>query len=158
MFSSRKRLLNSRLLALSAIFILLATRVTRRWNQTGNKYASAPDIAKFFFNDHRFTLWVLVGITYLWNIQSLASRSFPEFPQVFAASIATALATASLTFKLAFTNEDSPEIMAGVAKTMAENDVGVSLVTPSQNCLHCNWYRITVRIDIRLASQQAPKT
>lgn len=41
-----------------------------------------------------------------------------------AAGISTALVTAALTFKLAFTNEDSPELMAGIAKYMADSEAG----------------------------------
>ncbi len=46
------------------------------------------------------------------------------------AAISTALVTAALTFKLAFTHEDSPELMAGIAKSMADNEAGagVSLI------------------------------
>jgi ethanolaminephosphotransferase len=47
-------------------------------------------------------------------------------------AIATLLATAAVTFKLAFTNEDSPELMAGPAKTMAGEEMGVSLVSRAQ--------------------------
>lgn len=41
-----------------------------------------------------------------------------------AAGISTALVTAALTFKLAFTHEDSPELMAGIAKYMADSEAG----------------------------------
>src|SRR6187402_142070 len=115
--SNRKQKLNTLFLALSSILILLATRTARRWNQTGQKFAGGPDIARTFFSEHRLFLWSLVGLTYLWNLQSLATRGFPRFPQLAAGTIATALATAALTFKLAFTNEDSPELMAGLAKS-----------------------------------------
>ena len=109
--------------------ILVATRIARRWNQTGQKFAGEPDIAHTFFSQHRLLLWSLIGATYLWNLQSLANRGFPRFPPLLAGAIATALATAAITFKLAFTNEDSPELMAGLAKSLADNEVGVSLVT-----------------------------
>lgn len=33
-----------------------------------------------------------------------------------------------MTFKLAFTSADSPELMAGPAKTWSDSDLGVSLV------------------------------
>jgi ethanolaminephosphotransferase len=128
LLSSRKQTLNARLLALISVSILIATRVARRWNQTGQKFAGEPDIAKTFFFEHKLFLWILVGITYLSNLQSLASRGFPRFAQVAAGAIATALATAALTFKLAFTNEDSPELMASFAKSVADNESGVSLV------------------------------
>ncbi|KAI9641559.1 major facilitator super transporter protein [Ciborinia camelliae] len=116
------------LLIISSIFVLAATRITRRWNQTGQKFAGDPDIARTFFSQHRLTLWTLVGATYLWNLQSLASRGFSRFPQIVAGAISTLLITAAITFKLAFTNEDSPELLAGLAKTMADSDTGIPLV------------------------------
>lgn len=130
MFNSnrKKELINARVLAASSIVVLVATRLARRWNQTGQKFAGEPDIARTFFSEHRLVLWSLVGFTYLWNLQCLAARAFPRFPQIAAGAIATTLATASLTFKLAFTHEDSPELMVGIAKSMADSEVGVSLV------------------------------
>ncbi|KAF7944462.1 hypothetical protein EAE96_010853 [Botrytis aclada] len=116
------------LLIISSIMILVATRIARRWNQTGQKFAGDPDIARTFFSQHRLTLWTLVGATYLWNLISLAGKGFPRLPQILAGVISTILATAAITFKLAFTNEDSPELLAGIAKTMADNDTGIPLV------------------------------
>jgi ethanolaminephosphotransferase len=74
----------------------------------------------------------VVTITYLWNLQSLATKGFPRFNQTVSIAIATLLATAAVTFKLAFTNEDSPELMAGLAKTMAGEEMDVSLVSRAQ--------------------------
>ncbi|KAB8291825.1 hypothetical protein EYC80_006608 [Monilinia laxa] len=111
-----------------SILIIVATRIARRWNQTGQKFAGDSDIARTFFSQHRLTLWTLVGATYLWNLQSLARRGFSRFPQIVAGAISTLLATAAVTFKLAFTNEDSPELLAGLAKTMADSDTGIPLV------------------------------
>jgi ethanolaminephosphotransferase len=103
-------------------------RVIRRWNQTGQKWAGEPDISQTFFSNHRITLWILVCLTYLWNLQSLASYGFPRFSNIIAGAIATALTTAAVTFKLAFTSEDSPELMAGPAKSLSESELGVSLI------------------------------
>jgi len=129
--SARKGRLTPRLLAMSSIIVLVSMRLARRWNQTGQKFIGEPDIARTFFSAHRLTLWTLVALTYLWNIQSLATKGFSRFPQLAAGAIATTLATASVTFKLAFTNEDSPELLAGPAKSMAATDseLGLSLVT-----------------------------
>jgi ethanolaminephosphotransferase len=124
----KKELVNARLLAISSIAVLIATRLARRWNQTGQKFAGEPDISRTFFSEHRLVLWLLIALTYLWNLQCLAARAFSRFPQLIAGAIATSLATAALTFKLAFTNEDSPELMTGIAKSMADSEVGVSLV------------------------------
>ncbi|KAH6684162.1 GPI ethanolamine phosphate transferas-like protein 2 [Halenospora varia] len=125
----RKEKLNSRLLALSALVILAITRIARRWNQTGQKFAGEPDIARTFFFEHRMFFWTLVTLTYLWNLQSITIKAFPRFPQIVAGAIATTLATAAVMFKLAFTHEDSPELLTGFAKKMADNESGVSLVT-----------------------------
>ena len=126
--SARKGTLNSRILALMSIIILVATRVARRWNQTGQKFSGEPDIARTFFFAHRSVLWYLVGVAYLWNLQSLASQAFPDLSQLAGGALACILATASFTFKLAFTQEDSPELMAGLAKMMVD-DSGFSLVS-----------------------------
>lgn len=107
---------------------LLAMRVARRWNQTGQKFAGEPDIGRTFLFEHRIFFWAILCITYLWNLQSLANTGFPRFPQLVAGAIATALATAAVTFKLAFTYEDSPELMVSGIKSMADNEVGISLV------------------------------
>ncbi|KAH7321472.1 GPI ethanolamine phosphate transferase-like protein 2 [Rhexocercosporidium sp. MPI-PUGE-AT-0058] len=121
---TRKQSRNNILLAASSVLVLIVARLARRWNQTGQKWAGEPDIARTFFSEHRLTLWTLVGFTYLWNLQSLAARAFHRFPQTAAAGVSTALVTAALTFKLAFTNEDSPELMAGIAKYMADSEAG----------------------------------
>lgn len=105
------------------------TRISRRWNQTGQKFAGEPDIARTFFSEHRHILWYLVAITYLWNLQSFGGKAFPNLPQLGAGALATLLATASLTFKLAFTKEDSPELMAGIAKSLVDGDVAFSLIS-----------------------------
>ncbi|KAJ5033462.1 uncharacterized protein L3040_008577 [Drepanopeziza brunnea f. sp. 'multigermtubi'] len=129
MKSTRKHNRNTLFLNLTSILILVIARLSRRWNQTGQKWAGEPDIARNFFSAHRLTLWMFVALTYLWILQSLA-RGFPRFPQMAAAAISTAIVTAALTFKLAFTHEDSPELMAGVAKSMTDSEAGagVSLI------------------------------
>jgi len=97
-------------------------RITRRWNQTGQKWAGEPDIARAYFTNHKTTLWILIVATYLWNMQCLASHGLPRF-------VAAYLATASALFKLAFTSEDSPELMSGWAKMLSSlNDqLGIPL-------------------------------
>ena len=107
-------------------------RITRRWNQTGQKFAGSPDIARTFLSEHTSFLWILVGITYLWNLNSLVTGTFAPYGQLIAGTLGSALTTAALTFKLAFTNEDSPELLSGVAKFMAGVDFGISLVASAR--------------------------
>ena len=120
--------MNRHLLALVAGSALITLRVARRWNQTGQKFAGEPDIGRTFLFEHRAFFWIILCITYLWALQSLASTGFPRFSQLIAGGVSTALATAAVTFKLAFTYADSPELMVGAVTSMAENDVGLSLV------------------------------
>lgn len=129
MFRYRKRWLNPRFLTATYFIILVATRLARRWNQTGQKFAGSPDIARTFLLEHTFILWTLVCITYLWNLNSLVTVTFERFSQAMAGTLGSAITTAALTFKLAFTNEDSPELLSGIAKSIAGADLGISLVT-----------------------------
>lgn len=73
--------------------------------------------------------WSLVTITYLWILQVFVSIGFSRFHRIGAGVIGTAIVTAAVSFKLAFTHEDSPELMPNIIKSFGSNDVGVSLVT-----------------------------
>ncbi|KAI2826751.1 hypothetical protein CBS63078_921 [Aspergillus niger] len=55
-----------------ALALLLSHRVLRRWNQTGQKFATEPDIARTFFTSHRLILWFLVISTYAMTLVSSA--------------------------------------------------------------------------------------
>lgn len=70
----------------------------------------------------------MVG-AYLWNLRSLANRGFSLFSQNIAGGIATVLTTASATFKLAFTSQDSPELMASPKGPLIAGELSLSLVT-----------------------------
>ncbi|PBP20536.1 GPI ethanolamine phosphate transferase [Diplocarpon rosae] len=121
---TRKQNRNRNILTMSSVAIIVVARLSRRWNQTGQKWAGEPDIARSFFSEHRIALWALVGLAYLWTLVSLAARGFCPFPQMASVAIATALVTAALAFKLAFTFEDSPELMGGIAKVMTDSEAG----------------------------------
>ncbi|TAQ89779.1 hypothetical protein B7494_g1852 [Chlorociboria aeruginascens] len=116
-------------------FLGMTLLFARRWNQTGQKFAGEPDIARKFLFDHNLTLWYLVGATYLWNLKSLANQGFPELPQLLSGALFTALTTAAVTFKFAFTNEDSPELMVELVKTTMDtlhNLLTLFLITQSR--------------------------
>jgi ethanolaminephosphotransferase len=115
--------------SLASIAILATARVARRWNQTVQKFAGEPDIARAFFSDHKAILWIAVVGAYLWNLRSMANRGFSQWSQNIAGGIATALTAASATFKLAFTSQDSPELMLGSGGPLTATELGLSLVT-----------------------------
>lgn len=88
-----------------------ATRLVRGWNQTGQKFAGEPDIVKSFIVTNPKFLWLLVMITYIWLQGRMMRRLTQIVPAWLSAPCATALMWAAFSFKLAFTNEDSPELV-----------------------------------------------
>jgi ethanolaminephosphotransferase len=74
-------------------------------------------------------LWVAVALAYLWNLLSLANHGFSQVSQNIAGGFATALTTTSAMFKLAFTSQDSPELMTGTNGSLIGTELGLPLVT-----------------------------
>lgn len=100
--------------ALSAIVALAALRICRRWNQTGQKFAGEPDIARTFLTENTMLLWILVTATYALTAIMLARDGFPSLHRFQASAFALALFLLAMNFKIAFTIEDAPELMKGV--------------------------------------------
>lgn len=115
-----------------ALIALLAHRVIRRWNQTGQKYAGADDIATsgIFHGSSSIILWALIGTTYLdiaARISKHVARSLAAFDSGYGGQVehteghrmAGAVAVLPLCgtafiFKLAFTGKDAPELTYAV--------------------------------------------
>jgi ethanolamine phosphate transferase 2 subunit G len=117
------------LLNLGALGILGALRVVRRWNQTGQKFAGEPDIARAYFSNHTEQLWALIAAAYIWNAQTLGTLGFPRLPRRAASVLAVIITVLGATFKLAFTNEDAPELISGQAMTILRLSAGWNLLT-----------------------------
>ncbi|KAF3770443.1 alkaline phosphatase-like protein [Cryphonectria parasitica EP155] len=113
------------------LFAFVTTRVVRGWNQTGQKFAGEPDIVKIFLQPEPVRLWALISITYLWLHRELL-QGFSGLPRSLAITGSTGLVLAAFTFKLAFTNEDAPELVAGFARSLLELTQGPSLVVRAQ--------------------------
>ncbi|KAG9242411.1 GPI ethanolamine phosphate transferas-like protein 2 [Calycina marina] len=139
-----------------AATMLLLLRIIRRWNQTGQKWAGEPDISSLFF-DHKLIFWCLVGATYLWNLQSLANCGFSLFPKMAGRAIGAALSTAAVTFKLAFTIEDSPELMLWVVSP-TETDSAVNLVTRAKIAFMAIGMAVAYTIVTGFAQPRQPET
>lgn len=108
----------------SPSILLLVTRVSRSWNQTGQKHAGDPDIARSIFPSHTFTLWLLVILAYLDSAWRLSRYKLPLVPGKISAAIFLTLCLAALRFKIAFTNADAPELfidLPGFVVTLVEN-------------------------------------
>ncbi|KAK4153739.1 GPI ethanolamine phosphate transferase 2 [Chaetomidium leptoderma] len=104
---------------LSTTALLLATRIIRSWNQTGQKFAGEPDIVKIYLHTNPALLWCLIGATYFWVHQNLI-YGLSGLPIWFSFSTATGLVLAAFTFKVAFTLEDAPELVTEFARRLLE--------------------------------------
>jgi ethanolaminephosphotransferase len=114
----------------STAALLLATRLVRSWNQTGQKFAGEPDIVKLYLNTSPTLLWSLIGATYFWVCQNLI-YGLSGLPVWLSFSAATGLVLSAFTFKVAFTLEDAPELVTEFARRLLELNFtkGAPLVT-----------------------------
>ena len=106
-------------------------RVARRWNQTGQKHAGEPDIARSIFPKHISLLWILVYVTYLYIAWRLSRCTLPLLPGTISSAIFLTLCFAALRFKIAFVKADAPELLTGLPRLFIDSAEIVSLV------LHC---------------------
>lgn len=98
----------------SAASLLVLLRIVRVWNQTGQKHAGEPDIARTVLPAHNKFLWLLVLVTYLDVIQRLSRRAIPWASRHLATASSLGLGIAALGFKVAFTKADAPELLEGL--------------------------------------------
>jgi ethanolaminephosphotransferase len=99
----------------------------RSWNQTGQKFAGEPDIVKMYFFRSPNLLWLLILATYIFvSFQLLPSLD--GLPYMAVTGLTSVLITSAFSFKLAFTAEDAPELMAGFAGSVYEAFQGQSLL------------------------------
>ncbi|KAK4197450.1 putative GPI ethanolamine phosphate transferase, partial [Triangularia verruculosa] len=90
--------------------ILLAARIIKSWNQTGQKFAGSPDITTLYLHTSPILLWCLVGATYFW-IQQHLTYGLSSLPIWLSFAASTGLVLAAFTFKIAFVLEDAPELV-----------------------------------------------
>lgn len=116
-----------------ALFAILS-RILKRWNQTGQKFAAEPDIVTGFLRENTNILWLLIFSTYFYTCRRLVGRKtmgngFP-FVQIFYSAV-TGFA---LLFKLSFTSADSPELLENIPIlwALAQDVQGISLVTQAR--------------------------
>lgn len=83
-------------------------RLMRRWNQTGQKFAAEPDIARVYFPGHQSSLWILVGLTYAGVYLQLMNGFSPSW---MSRLLCLSVTTTSFMFKLVFAESESPELL-----------------------------------------------
>ncbi|KAK3401191.1 hypothetical protein B0T20DRAFT_406238 [Sordaria brevicollis] len=114
---------------LTAVPVLSAVRLSRSWNQTGQKFAGTPDIVKIFLEPNPHFLWLLVGLTYVWTHRQLVYSFHGRIPVPVNYPAMTGLVLAAFTFKAAFTLEDAPELVVPFVKSsLLDFTRGASLI------------------------------
>lgn len=98
----------ARYAALATLGLAISQRFLRRWNQTGQKFAAEPDIARKFFPGHPAVFWGLVILTYV----DAGRHLFKSLPSVALLRLSALVLTAlAFMFKVNFAAADSPELL-----------------------------------------------
>ncbi|KAL8914117.1 MAG: hypothetical protein Q9171_001233 [Xanthocarpia ochracea] len=103
-------------------------RVLRVWNQTGQKHASQPDIARGIFPAHNHLLWSLVCASYLAVLVKMSVPIQSRMLRKIFFVIASVVCVMGLAFKISFTLADSPELLRGIEVSRAFPRDGTNLV------------------------------
>lgn len=90
------------------LVLAITQRVLRRWNQTGQKFAAEPDIARTFFAHHPMVFWGLLILTYMDAGHHLVSN-VPISGILRAGTLVPVML--AFTFKLHFVASESPELL-----------------------------------------------
>ncbi|TGZ82080.1 alkaline phosphatase-like protein [Ascodesmis nigricans] len=115
------------------IFILVILRLVRRWNQTGQKFAGAPDIANTFFPGHITILWGLIIATYTDILLKLLKRGFTRHPnRVLLCAFAFTVGISSLGFKISFAAQDAPDMVPFWLEKVVSTLQDMTLVTQAR--------------------------
>jgi len=100
-----------------AVPVLFVTkRIVRRWNQTGQKHAGEPDIAKAFLSTHNLLLWTVVIVTFLDLVRRLTWYGLPGIGRRPTFLVALGLSLSAFGFKVTFTIADAPELLSGIPR------------------------------------------
>lgn len=118
----------------STAALLGVMRAVRAWNQTGQKHAGEPDIARNVLPAHNVALWIGVLLTYLFASHRLFRRlSKPAGGLSLAISgLSFWLCFAAFGFKARFTRADAPELLVGLEpwlfESMTQNPIQTQVI------------------------------
>ncbi|ETS72892.1 hypothetical protein PFICI_15399 [Pestalotiopsis fici W106-1] len=130
LYLSRTRLQKSTRVPYWAVLaILVSIRLMRGWNQTGQKFAGNPDLVKLFLAPNPEILWCLVIGTYAVLFVELMSNARGIFPGAIAMPLMLGVVTSAMSFKIAFANEDAPELVTGFVRSLLQLMEGPSLLS-----------------------------
>ncbi|EPE06005.1 gpi ethanolamine phosphate transferase [Ophiostoma piceae UAMH 11346] len=112
----------SALVAVVAAFA--AVRLLRGWNQTGQKFAGAPDLAKTFLQPNPALLWALVIAVYVvigyQIIRGFVANGGQYLHIGFTIPTVALFVWSAFSFKLVFTYQESPELVGSFARPLVD--------------------------------------
>ncbi|KAF2719617.1 alkaline phosphatase-like protein [Polychaeton citri CBS 116435] len=130
---TRKTLQHLRDYILTGSLLLLTSRFSMRWNQTGQKHAGEPDISHTYFAAHHVQMWLLVLATYVTFGFGLAKQTFKgvvlhELGSFFAILVVMP----AVVFKLNFTQADAPELVQGLGEGLRDATSALDLIVQAK--------------------------
>lgn len=87
--------------------------ISRKWNQTGQKYAGDPDLVTEELSKRPWLLWTLILVTYAVLSRKLSSKAAGWGARQMAV-LPVLVSISAFLFKLAFTSADAPELLQGI--------------------------------------------
>ncbi|PNS15562.1 hypothetical protein CAC42_821 [Sphaceloma murrayae] len=115
------------------VTLLLLHRIANRWNQTGQKHAGEPDIAKNLLPLETTVLWVVATMAYIgFSRQVLSSQVYSILPWPLLQVLLAVTVHAGLIFKFNFTLADAPELVGPVVRKLEPYIGGKDLVFQAQ--------------------------
>ena len=103
----------------STALLLGILRVVRAWNQTGQKHAGKPDIARNVLPSHNIILVLVVLATYLLTSYRFLLRLSPR--KGLATALSMLLCLITFMCKINFTKADAPELLVGLDSLLFES-------------------------------------
>ena len=98
----------------SPLVVVVLFGISRRWNQTGQKYAGDPDISSRVLPAYTWLLWLLVIATYVLITVRISRQATRVTPSRQMNLLSVMVCITAFTFKVAFTAADAPELLRGV--------------------------------------------
>ena len=88
--------------------------ITRKWTQTGQKYAGGPDIITQLLNPHPWLLWLMVILTIAYFSFRLVRHASSWYSNKTLSILPAFVGLGVLAFKIAFTAADAPELLHSI--------------------------------------------
>ena len=100
--------------SLSILVVTLLFGITRRWNQTGQKYAGEPDLLGQILRPNPLLLWILITATYAMYSRNLSRRAVNWMQSKQMGLLPVFVCMSAFIFKVAFTAAAAPELVTDI--------------------------------------------